>query len=87
VLLVRLAAAAACRAAGRSIGSERRRAETLLALRMVDYVHILDASGLDAFLDALNPDVHVDGCPRETAVERVQSGDAADAIEASSAIN
>ena len=87
VLIVGLIGDASCRAAGRSIGSERRRAETLLALRMVDYVHILDASGLDAFLDELNPDVHVDGCPRETAVERVRSGDAADAIEALSALN
>ena len=41
--------------------TERRRAEMLLALRMVDYVHIFDEPDPIAFLKELNPDVHVNG--------------------------
>jgi D-beta-D-heptose 7-phosphate kinase/D-beta-D-heptose 1-phosphate adenosyltransferase len=43
----------------RPIVTERRRAEMLLALRMVDYVHIFDEPNPIAFLKELNPDVHV----------------------------
>jgi D-beta-D-heptose 7-phosphate kinase / D-beta-D-heptose 1-phosphate adenosyltransferase len=45
----------------RPIVGERRRAEMLLALRMVDYVHIFDESDPIAFLKEVNPDVHVNG--------------------------
>jgi bifunctional ADP-heptose synthase (sugar kinase/adenylyltransferase) len=40
---------------------ERSRAEMLLALRVVDFVHIVSEAGSSAFLDELRPDVHVDG--------------------------
>jgi D-beta-D-heptose 7-phosphate kinase/D-beta-D-heptose 1-phosphate adenosyltransferase len=43
----------------RPIVPERRRAEMLLALRMVDYVHIFDEPDPIAFLKEINPDVHV----------------------------
>lgn len=43
----------------RPIVPERRRAEMLLALRMVDYVHIFEESNPIAFLKELDPDVHV----------------------------
>jgi D-beta-D-heptose 7-phosphate kinase/D-beta-D-heptose 1-phosphate adenosyltransferase len=46
---------------GRPIVSERQRAEMLLALRMVDYVHIFDESDPIAFLAEVRPDVHVNG--------------------------
>jgi rfaE bifunctional protein nucleotidyltransferase chain/domain len=45
----------------RPIVTERQRAEMLLALRMVDYVHIFDELDPIAFLKELNPDVHVNG--------------------------
>jgi D-beta-D-heptose 7-phosphate kinase / D-beta-D-heptose 1-phosphate adenosyltransferase len=45
----------------RPIVSERRRAEMLLALRMVDYVHIFEETDPIAFLKEVNPDVHVNG--------------------------
>ena len=45
----------------RPIVSERRRAEMLLALRTVDYVHIFDEADPIAFLTVLLPDVHVNG--------------------------
>jgi D-beta-D-heptose 7-phosphate kinase / D-beta-D-heptose 1-phosphate adenosyltransferase len=45
----------------RPIIPERQRAEMLLALRMVDYVHIFDEPDPRAFLSALQPDVHVNG--------------------------
>jgi rfaE bifunctional protein nucleotidyltransferase chain/domain len=45
----------------RPIIPERQRAEMLLALRMVDYVHIFDEADPIAFLDELKPDVHVNG--------------------------
>lgn len=38
-----------------------RRAEMLLALRIVDYVHIFDEPDPIAFLEELHPDVHVNG--------------------------
>ena len=46
---------------GRPIVSERHRAEMLLALRTVDYVHIFDETDPIAFLRELSPDVHVNG--------------------------
>ncbi len=45
----------------RPIIPERARAEMLLALRMVDYVHIFDESDPIAFLKEVKPDVHVNG--------------------------
>ena len=45
----------------RPIVPERQRAEMLLALRMVDYVHIFDEPDPIAFLQEINPDVHVNG--------------------------
>jgi rfaE bifunctional protein nucleotidyltransferase chain/domain len=43
----------------RPVVPERGRAEMLLALRMVDYVHIFEESNPIAFLKEVNPDVHV----------------------------
>jgi len=55
----------------RPIIPERRRAEMLLALRMVDYVHIFDEPNPIAFLSELNPNVHVNGAEYgENCVER-----------------
>jgi len=45
----------------RPIVPERGRAEMLLALRMVDYVHIFDEPNPIAFLEEVKPDVHVNG--------------------------
>ena len=45
----------------RPIVPERQRAELLLALRVVDYVHVFDEPNPIAFLDELHPDVHVNG--------------------------
>jgi D-beta-D-heptose 7-phosphate kinase/D-beta-D-heptose 1-phosphate adenosyltransferase len=45
----------------RPILSERQRAEMLLALRVVDYVHIFDEADPIAFLREVQPDVHVNG--------------------------
>jgi rfaE bifunctional protein nucleotidyltransferase chain/domain len=45
----------------RPIVPERARAEMLLALRMVDYVHIFDESDPIAFLKEIKPDIHVNG--------------------------
>lgn len=45
----------------RPVVPERRRAEMLLALRMVDYVHIFEEADPIAFLKEVNPDVHVNG--------------------------
>ena len=50
-----------CKGPARPIQPERRRAEMLLALRMVDYVHIFDEPDPIAFLSELKPDVHVNG--------------------------
>jgi D-beta-D-heptose 7-phosphate kinase/D-beta-D-heptose 1-phosphate adenosyltransferase len=41
--------------------AEQQRAELLLALRAVDYVHIVEESNATEFLKELKPDVHVDG--------------------------
>jgi rfaE bifunctional protein nucleotidyltransferase chain/domain len=46
---------------GRPIVPEKERAEILLALRMVDYVHIFDEADPIAFLKEIRPDVHVNG--------------------------
>jgi bifunctional ADP-heptose synthase (sugar kinase/adenylyltransferase) len=40
---------------------EDQRAEMLLSLRTVDYVHIFDEPDPIAFLKEINPDVHVNG--------------------------
>jgi len=45
----------------RPIVPERRRAEMLLAMRVVDYVHIFDEPNPIAFLKEILPDVHVNG--------------------------
>jgi D-beta-D-heptose 7-phosphate kinase / D-beta-D-heptose 1-phosphate adenosyltransferase len=45
----------------RPIVPERQRAEMLLALRMVDYVHVFDEADPIAFLEQVRPDVHVNG--------------------------
>jgi D-beta-D-heptose 7-phosphate kinase/D-beta-D-heptose 1-phosphate adenosyltransferase len=45
----------------RPIVPAERRAEMLLALRVVDYVHIFDESDPIAFLSEVKPDVHVNG--------------------------
>jgi rfaE bifunctional protein nucleotidyltransferase chain/domain len=45
----------------RPVVPERRRAEMLLALRMVDYVHIFDETDPIAFLSEVRPHVHVNG--------------------------
>jgi D-glycero-beta-D-manno-heptose 1-phosphate adenylyltransferase len=46
---------------GRPIVPDSQRAEMLLALRMVDYVHIFDEPDPIAFLSEIKPDVHVNG--------------------------
>jgi len=64
VLIVGLNSDASVRAykgAPRPIIPERQRAEMLLALRIVDYVHIFDESDPIAFLEQIHPDVHVNG--------------------------
>src|SRR5262245_18986528 len=45
----------------RPIVPERQRAEMLLAMRIVDYVHIFDEADPIAFLEQVRPDVHVNG--------------------------
>ena len=45
----------------RPIVPEQQRAEMLLALRMVDYVHVFDEPDPIAFLSEIKPDVHVNG--------------------------
>jgi rfaE bifunctional protein nucleotidyltransferase chain/domain len=61
---------------GRPVVPERQRAEMLLALRMVDYVHVFDESDPIAFIEAVRPDVHVNGseygfaCIESEAVRR-----------------
>ena len=55
----------------RPIISDRGRAKMLLALRVVDYVHIFDEPDPIAFLSELNPDVHVNGAEYgENCIER-----------------
>jgi D-beta-D-heptose 7-phosphate kinase/D-beta-D-heptose 1-phosphate adenosyltransferase len=46
---------------GRPIVPERQRAAMLLALRLVDYVHIFDEPDPIAFLKEVRPDIHVNG--------------------------
>jgi D-beta-D-heptose 7-phosphate kinase / D-beta-D-heptose 1-phosphate adenosyltransferase len=46
---------------GRPIVPEKNRADLLLALRAVDYVHIFDEADPIAFLEEVRPDVHVNG--------------------------
>ena len=41
--------------------SQRQRADMLLAMRIVDYVHIFDEADPIAFLEQVQPDVHVNG--------------------------
>lgn len=53
-----------------SIRPQSQRAEMLMALRYVDYVHIFDESAPTAFLDQVRPDVHVN-----------DSGSAGDCLE------
>jgi D-beta-D-heptose 7-phosphate kinase/D-beta-D-heptose 1-phosphate adenosyltransferase len=64
VLIVGLNSDASVRSykgASRPIVPERRRAEMLLALRMVDYVHVFNEPDPIAFLKEVRPDVHVNG--------------------------
>ena len=58
----------------RPIVVERQRAEMLLALRMVDYVHIFDESDPIAFLKEIRPDVHVNVRNGEDCIESERSG-------------
>jgi D-beta-D-heptose 7-phosphate kinase/D-beta-D-heptose 1-phosphate adenosyltransferase len=46
---------------GRPIVPEEQRARMLLALRMVDYVHVFSENDPIAFLAEIQPDVHVNG--------------------------
>jgi D-beta-D-heptose 7-phosphate kinase/D-beta-D-heptose 1-phosphate adenosyltransferase len=56
---------------GRPIVPQRNRADMLLALRVVDYVHIFDEPDPIAFLNELRPDVHVNGSEYgENCIER-----------------
>lgn len=71
--------ASVCRYKGpdRPVVPERQRAEMLLALRMVDYVHIFDEADPVPFLKEVGPDVHVNGAEYgENCVENetVRSG-------------
>jgi D-beta-D-heptose 7-phosphate kinase/D-beta-D-heptose 1-phosphate adenosyltransferase len=64
VLIVALNSDASVRSykgANRPVVPERRRAEMLLAFRMVDYVHIFDEVDPIAFLSEVRPHVHVNG--------------------------
>jgi D-beta-D-heptose 7-phosphate kinase / D-beta-D-heptose 1-phosphate adenosyltransferase len=60
----------------RPIVSERQRADMLLAMRIVDYVHIFDEADPIAFLEQVRPHVHVNGaeygeaCIESEAVRR-----------------
>jgi D-beta-D-heptose 7-phosphate kinase / D-beta-D-heptose 1-phosphate adenosyltransferase len=55
----------------RPVIPEAQRAEMLLALRMVDYVHIFDEADPIAFLSEVKPDVHVNGA--EYGAECIES--------------
>jgi D-beta-D-heptose 7-phosphate kinase/D-beta-D-heptose 1-phosphate adenosyltransferase len=59
---------------GRPSVAEDQRAEILLALRVVDYVHIVEEREETTFLDALKPDVHFDGSG-EFATDRLERED------------
>jgi D-beta-D-heptose 7-phosphate kinase / D-beta-D-heptose 1-phosphate adenosyltransferase len=64
VLIVGLnsdASVAAYKGPDRPVMTERQRAELLLALRVVDYVHIFNEPNPIAFIDAIQPHVHVNG--------------------------
>lgn len=64
VLIVGVSSDSAIRSskgAGRPYVPEQQRAEMLLALRAVDYVHIFEEPEPVAFLKALSPHVHVNG--------------------------
>lgn len=64
VLIVGLNSDASIRSykgAHRPLIPERHRAELLLALRFVEYVHVFDETDPIAFLEAVRPDVHVNG--------------------------
>lgn len=64
VLIVALnsdASVRSCTRSDRPFVPEQHRAEMLLALRIVDYVHIFDEPDPIAFLEELRPDVHVNG--------------------------
>jgi D-beta-D-heptose 7-phosphate kinase/D-beta-D-heptose 1-phosphate adenosyltransferase len=64
VLIVAINSDASVRAykgANRPLVSEQRRAEMLLALRMVDYVHIFDEPDPIALLSEIRPHIHVNG--------------------------
>ena len=55
----------------RPIVPEAQRAEMLLALRLVDYVHIFDEADPIEFVKHLRPDVHVNGAEYgENCIER-----------------
>jgi len=58
VLIVGLTSVAPAKSGG-SAGTEPHRAEMLLSLRSVDYVHILDNQDPTAFLNAVRPDVQI----------------------------
>ena len=65
----------------RPIVPERRRAEMLLALRVVDYVHVFDEPDPIAFLREIQPDVHVNGSEYgEDCIERETVTSAGDQI-------
>jgi D-beta-D-heptose 7-phosphate kinase/D-beta-D-heptose 1-phosphate adenosyltransferase len=74
VLIVGLNSDASVRSykgASRPVVPERRRAEMLLALRMVDYVHVFDEPDPIAFLEEVRPQVHVNGSEYgENCIER-----------------
>jgi rfaE bifunctional protein nucleotidyltransferase chain/domain len=64
VLIVGLNSDASVRSykgANRPIVPERQRAEMLLALRAVDYVHVFDEAVPMPFIEEVRPDVHVNG--------------------------
>jgi D-beta-D-heptose 7-phosphate kinase/D-beta-D-heptose 1-phosphate adenosyltransferase len=65
----------------RPVVPERQRADILLALRMVDYVHIFDEPDPRAFLEEVRPDVHVNGAEYgEDCIERRTVTDAGGVI-------
>jgi D-beta-D-heptose 7-phosphate kinase/D-beta-D-heptose 1-phosphate adenosyltransferase len=74
VLIVGLNSDASVRAykgPSRPLVPERRRAEMLLGLRVVDYVHIFDETDPIAFIGEVKPDVHVNGSEYgEDCIER-----------------
>jgi D-beta-D-heptose 7-phosphate kinase/D-beta-D-heptose 1-phosphate adenosyltransferase len=70
VLLVGLNSDASVRrykGADRPVVPEAQRAEMLLALRTVDFVHIFDEADPIVFIETVRPDVHVNGAEYGTA--------------------